>query len=122
MSCTRTVSRGYGSMEMSYYSFYDGILTVNYAAVQNGVILYPDLIKLQLSAKDGAVIGLEAAHYLMNHAERTIELPVITEEEALSHLGALLTAQSVRLTLPKRPCARSTRRSASWQDNKKAAH
>ena len=84
---------------MFAYSFYDGILTVNYAAVQNGVILYPDLIKLQLSAKDGAVIGLEAAHYLMNHAERTIELPVITEEEALSHLGALLTAQSVRLSV-----------------------
>lgn len=93
------VSRGYGDMEMSYYSQYDGILTANYAAVQNGVVLYPDLIKLQLSAKDGAVIGLEAAHYLMNHVERTLELPAISEEEALSHLGAQLEAEGIRLSV-----------------------
>lgn len=93
------LSRGFGDMEMSYYSQSGGILTVNYAAVQNGVILYPDLIKLQLSAKDGSVIGLEAAHYWMNHVSRTIELPAISEEEALAHLGANLTAESVRLSV-----------------------
>ncbi len=93
------LSRGFGSMEMSFYSQADGILTVNYAAVQNGVILYPDLIKLQISAKDGAVIGLEAAHYLMNHTERTIELPIIAEEEALTRLAANLTPERVRLSL-----------------------
>ena len=93
------LSRGFGDMEMSYYSLYDGILTVNYAAVQNGVILYPDLIKLQLSARDGAVIGLEAAHYWMNHVERNLALPVLNEEEALSRLAPQLTARSVRLSL-----------------------
>lgn len=93
------VSRGFGDMEMSYYSQSGGILTANYAAVQNGVVLYPDLIKLQLSAKDGSVVGLEAAHYWMNHVPRTIELPAIAKEEALSHLGANLTAESVRLSI-----------------------
>ena len=38
------ISRGYGAMEMSYYSRYGGILTINYAAVQDGVTLYPDLV------------------------------------------------------------------------------
>ena len=67
--------------------------------MQNGVILYPDLIKLQLSARDGAVIGLEAAHYWMNHVERNLALPVLNEEEALSRLAPQLTARSVRLSL-----------------------
>ena len=32
---------------------------VNLAAVQEGVILYPDLVKVQVSMRDGAVIGLD---------------------------------------------------------------
>ena len=98
------LSRGFGDMEMSYYSRAGGILTVNYAAVQSGAILYPDLVKLQLSAKDGAVIGLEAGHYLMNHTSRTLALPAVSEEDALMMLGAQLTAKSVRLcVIPLNP-------------------
>ena len=34
------MSRGYGEMELSYSSRFNGILTANFAAVQNGVVLY----------------------------------------------------------------------------------
>lgn len=91
------LSRGFGDMEMSYYSQYGGILTVNYAATLGDVVLYPDLIKLQLSARDGSIIGMECARYLMNHIERALPEPGITESEALSHLSANLTAERVRL-------------------------
>ena len=50
-------ARGYGEMHESYFSRYDGILTVNFAAVQDDVVLYPDLVKVQVSLRDGAVIG-----------------------------------------------------------------
>lgn len=93
------LARGFGEMEMSYYSRFDGILTVNYAAVQNGVVLYPDLIKVQLSMKDGAVIGVEAGNYLMNHVERTLELPAISEADAMDRIGERLTPLSVRLSV-----------------------
>ncbi|MEE1199497.1 MAG: germination protein YpeB [Christensenellales bacterium] len=89
-------SRGYGEMEMSYYSRHEGILTVNYAAVQDGVVMYPDLVKLQLSMKDGSIIGVEAGNYLLNHVGRTLTPPVLTPEEALARLGERLTANSVR--------------------------
>ena len=51
-------SRGYGQMQESYFSRYDGILTVNFAAVQDNVTLYPDLVKVQVSLRDGAIIGI----------------------------------------------------------------
>lgn len=91
------ISRGYGEMEMSYASQFEGILTVNFAAVQSGVVLYPDLVKVQVSLRDGAVIGLEAAGWLMNHVPRTLELPAVSEAEAMDRIGQALTAQSARL-------------------------
>lgn len=93
------ISRGYGEMDMSYYSVYEGILTVNFAATQSGVTLYPDLIKLQVSLRDGTVIGAELGNYLRNHRTRTLTIPEITEEDALSRLSGRLTPQSARLCL-----------------------
>ena len=91
------LSRGYGDMELSYSSRFDGILTANFAAVQNGVVLYPDLVKVQVSLSDGAVVGLEAAGYLMNHVPRQIELPALSEADAVERIGGALTPVSARL-------------------------
>jgi len=93
------ISRGYGSMEMSYYSRYGGILTINFAAVENGVILYPDLIKLQLSMKDGSIIGLDAKNFLRNHRERSIPAPALSREEAMARISPRLQADSARLCI-----------------------
>ena len=90
-------AHGYGEMEMSYASLFDGILTVNFAAVQDGIILYPDLVKVQVSMADGAVVGLEAANYLMNHVRRAIAPPALSEAEALDRIGGALTPVSARL-------------------------
>lgn len=91
------LSRGYGPMEMSYYSRYGGILTINFAATQDGVVLYPDLVKVQLSMKNGRVIGLDAENYLKNHVPRTIAAPAVSEEEAMRRVGERLAALSARL-------------------------
>lgn len=91
------LSRGYGAMEMSYYSRYGGILTINFAAVQNGVVLYPDLVKLQLSMRDGRVIGIDAENYLKNHVERALGVPAVSEEDAMLRVSARLTPLAARL-------------------------
>lgn len=91
------LSRGYGEMELSYSSRFDNILTVNFAAVQNGVVLYPDLIKVQVSLADGSVVGIEAANYLMNHVPREISMPALSEQDALDRVGGALTPLSARL-------------------------
>ena len=93
------ISRGYGNMEMSYYSRYGGILTVNFAAMQDGVVLYSDLIKLQLSMKDGSIIGMDARGYLQNHVQRNIPGPALTEEEAMARVGERLIPTAARLCI-----------------------
>ena len=96
------ISRDFGAMELSYSSLFEGILTLNFAAVQDDVVLYPDLVKVQVSMADGAIIGLEAAGYLMNHVPRVIERPRLTPAEAMARVGGSLTAEGARLcVIPK---------------------
>ena len=89
--------RGYGSMESNYTAQYGGILTVNFASVENDILYYPDLIKVQVDMRAGRVIGLEAAGYLQNHVPREWDAPSVTEDKAIANLSPNLHAQSVRL-------------------------
>jgi len=92
-------SRGYPQTSVSYWSFDDNLLTVNFAAMQDGVVLYPDLIKVQMSAESGLTVGFEALNYLTNHVYRTNLTPTLSAEEAQSLLGPLLTVQHCRLCI-----------------------
>lgn len=96
------ISRGYGDMHMSYYSMFGGVLTVNFAALEGNTVLYPDLVKLQLSMRDGRVIGADAKGYLKNHRVRAISDVQLTEQQAMERVGSRLTAESARLcVIPK---------------------
>ncbi|MBR2614758.1 MAG: germination protein YpeB [Clostridia bacterium] len=74
-------------------------LTVNYATEVNGVICYPDLIKVKISLYDGSILGYEAKTYYLNHTERKIESATLTKEEALSKINDLVDVYTVRLSL-----------------------
>ena len=89
-------SHGINNMKESYYSINDGICTVNYAYVQNGVICYPDLIKVSVAMDTGKVISVDARGYLVNHFARTDVNPVLTSENAAKSLSPYLTVKDVK--------------------------
>jgi len=93
------LNEGFGSMTLSYYRAFDGILTVNYAAMQDDVVLYPDLIKLQISMKDGAIIGMEASNYYANHIAREIAEPALDVSDATNRINDALSIKSARLCI-----------------------
>ncbi|HHY83845.1 MAG TPA: germination protein YpeB [Clostridiales bacterium] len=74
--------RGFENMKQSYYLNNDGIATINYAYHENGITYYPDLIKVKVALDNGDVVGFEANGYFMNHRDRNLEPPTLTEEEA----------------------------------------
>ena len=43
---------------------------VNLAPIENGVIYYPDLVKVKVDLVSGVVIGMDAKNYIYNHIER----------------------------------------------------
>ncbi|MDR0929154.1 MAG: germination protein YpeB, partial [Oscillospiraceae bacterium] len=62
-----------------------------------GVMLYPDLVKVQVRMDTGAVIGLEANNYWMNHVTRERLHPAITEDAARLAVSSKLTISAAQL-------------------------
>ena len=75
-------SRGISNMKATYYLKEGGIVTINYAYEQNGVTIYPDLIKVKIALDNGEILGIETKGYLNNHTERKITQNIISIDEA----------------------------------------
>lgn len=91
--------RGYQGLTPTYYISKANILTVNLAYTQDGVLCYPDLIKVSVALDTCRVVGFEARGYLMNHTPRTLSQPAISEVDAQAVVGSDLTILSRQLAL-----------------------
>lgn len=89
--------RGFPSMKSSYYDVADNIATINYAYQQDGVTMYPDLIKVKIALDNGEVLGFEAQGYLMCHREREIPDAAISEDVARQKIGTHLLVGDVSM-------------------------
>lgn len=74
-------------MKATYYLKEGGIVTINYAYVQDNVTIYPDLIKIKVALDNGEILGMETSGYLNNHTKRDIPTPLISIEEAKESLN-----------------------------------
>lgn len=92
-------AKGYENMKESYYSTQDGICTVNFAYENEGVICYPDLIKLSVSLETGNIISFDARGYIMNHTDRPPVQSKISVDEAKMSVSDYLTVMSSRLAV-----------------------
>ncbi len=86
--------RGISNMKATYYLKEGGIVTINYAYEQNGVTIYPDLIKVKVALDNGEILGVETSGYLNNHTERPFTKAKISMEEAKSKLNKSLEITS----------------------------
>ena len=93
---------GFTSMERTYHMIQNGVMTINYAYAQDGVLCYADLVKVSVALDDGSVVGLETRGYLMNHVQREIPEAAISEEQAASKVADGLEVLNHRLTLVPR--------------------
>ena len=90
---------GFSNMKETYYLNENGIVTINYAYLQNDVVMYPDLIKVKVALDNGEILGMETSGYLNNHTERDIATNLITIEEAKKNLNPDLNIESENLAM-----------------------
>lgn len=76
-----------------------GQAVVNFASLQNGVIVYPDLVKVEVALDNGEVLGYDARQYLMSHTNRNLPKPAVTEAQARLSLNPQLKVTASRLAV-----------------------
>ena len=92
-------AHGCRGMKESYHILKDHVLTVTYCAEQNGVMCYPDMVKLAVAMDTGEILRFDAEAYLTSHAERDLPEPAVSEEDARAMAGEGLTVQSEKLAV-----------------------
>lgn len=73
---------GHENMHEEYYEVYNNILSVTYAYEHEGIKCLSDTLTVQVSMKDGKILGYEASDYYKNHYDRTSAGKAISTEQA----------------------------------------
>ena len=82
--------KGFPDMTDSYYFISDGICTLNFAYSKDGVVCYPDLIKVGVNLENGRIVSFDATGYIMNHTERNLSEPKFSSKQAAEKLASSL--------------------------------
>ncbi len=91
--------KGFENMKETYFVKQGNIVTINYAYNDNGIIVYPDLIKVRIALDNGEVLGIETSGYLNSHTERKYIEPKISIDEAREKLNPKLEIMSENMAI-----------------------
>ena len=89
-------SIGYEGVKPVWTSENGTTCNLNFAPVQGGAILYPDLIKVKVCEERGIVTGVEALSYVLNHGERQLSKPSVSKEQAQASINGNIEVSGTR--------------------------
>ncbi len=109
MAQTFTNNVGFKDMVSVWCELHGNVAYINLAPKVNGVIYYPDLVKVKVDLTNQEIIGFEALNYALNHTTRNGEFNV-SIDDAESLLGfdyEILNTEKtiIRLDSGKEVCA-----------------
>ena len=90
---------GYENLKPVWVSENGTTCNINFCYVQDGVVVYPDMIKVKVCEERGLVTGAEAMTYVMNHSQRDIPAATVTEAQAQSAIDGRIDVTSSRLAI-----------------------
>lgn len=79
--------KGFEGMKETYFTKLGNVVTVNYAYEYDGIVAYPDLIKVKIALDNGEILGIETDGYLNSHASREFNEVKLTIDEARENLN-----------------------------------
>lgn len=92
---------GYNGLTVINHDQYGGTATFTLAETQNGIVVYPKKISVNVALDTGEVIGMQAMDYVFENKERTVEQPTLSVEEAKKSLNPDFKIQDHAVALIK---------------------
>lgn len=95
-------SLGFENMKAVWTNEYGATQYINFVYQKDGVIYYPDMIKVSVCLERKIVNSFDATSYYLNHEKRQTESAKISKEQAVKNLSQNLNVENVRLcVIPK---------------------
>ena len=77
----------------------DNDVYLNIAPVSQGIVLYPDLVKVKINLANGDIIGYDATSYFTNHVDRTLSKGTLSLDDAKAKVPSKFTIVNTRYVL-----------------------
>lgn len=90
---------GFENMSENYYETYGNKTVFNFVAKKDNVIIYPDMVKVQVALDNGEIVGFEACGYYMCHHDRNISKAKVSMQQAQKNINGNLSITSKRLAI-----------------------
>lgn len=84
---TLLTDKGFANLIETYFVDENDVVTINFAYEQDGIIVYPDLIKISIYKDDGTIAGVESRGFIMSHKTRDtsgFEIAISTARKVVS--------------------------------------
>jgi germination protein YpeB len=96
--------QGFGDLVESYYLNEDNTTMMTFIGVtKEGVLLYPDMLKVKVALDNGEVVGFDSYHFLMAPKNRKNLTPKLTEAQAKAKVTQRLEIDRVKLAIIPMP-------------------
>lgn len=92
-------SKGFENMKETYFIKQGNVVTINYAYNDDGIVIYPDLIKVRVALDNGEILGIETTGYLNSHHDRAYKEPQISIDAARESLNEELEIKSENMAI-----------------------
>lgn len=86
-------------MTLFQSSEYNGVGIYSYIYQDGDIRVLSDVIQIKVALDNGDILGFSGRNYYLNHYDRDIPSPEITEEEALGYVNENLTIHEVHLAI-----------------------
>lgn len=97
-------TQGFGDLTESYYLNEDNTTMITFIGVtKEGVLLYPDLLKVKVARDNGEIVGFDSYHFLMAPKNRKNLTAKLTEAQAKAKVTQKLKIERVKLAVIPMP-------------------